>query len=566
MRFTVGELLAEALKALGVRRIYGVVGTSVLDFVDVLYGYRGELDFVTVRHEQAAVSMADGEARASGRPGAALVHVGAGFLNAMLGLGIAWRDRSRVMLITGGVARRLKGTGALHEMDQVTAAGTVSEFAARVERPEELPGVVERAAAAMLGPPGGPAVIEVPEGLWTERVDAEGGFLERLSKLPGPPPAAPEREVEEVLRGLAGSERPLIMACGEVARRGVEPVLVELAERFGAYVVTSGNGRGACPEDHPRCLGKVGFGGGSLPADRALASADFLLVLGGELDDVSTYAYTLLPKGEIVTVSLDPLARRRPVRQRLVEADPYSFALRLLERAREAGISVRKRAWDSEVAEAKEEWGRELAEAEGRGCGDGVNPARFFRRLDEALPRDRILVGGGGAHRFYTYDFMRVYRAGGYMASINMGSMAFALPAGVGAKLARPDAEVVVVAGDGELMMAVQELETAVREGVAVKVVVVNDYSYRFLELRQRAEKGGRLHGTLLGNPDFAELARAFGARGLRVTSDAEVDAAVKALVESEGPLVVDLRICRDDVPPSLERSLRALRSGRAPL
>ncbi|MCE4620550.1 MAG: thiamine pyrophosphate-dependent enzyme, partial [Desulfurococcales archaeon] len=165
---------------------------------------------------------------------------------------------------------------------------------------------------------------------------------------------------------------------------------------------------------------------------------------------------------------------------------------------------------------------------------------------------------GQGTHIVYTYDYIRVTKPGRFLAATNLGAMGYAFPAALGAKLAKPESEVIAVVGDGEFMMTVQDLETAVRENIPVKVVVVNDNSYRVLLLRQRLQKGGRIYGTLHSNPSFEALARVFGAEGATVSSDDDVDETLKAMLDSNKPFVVDLQISPEDLPPlNLEGSLR---------
>lgn len=551
-------MLVKALEAIGVKRVYGIIGTSVLDFVDTLYEDRDKIRYVTTRHEQVAVNMADAEARVTSRPGVALVHAGPGFLNSLIGLGIAYRDRVPILLITGGVRRRLRSTEAWLEVNQHSIAEPLSKCVVRLESPEEALEALREAIIKLLEAPRGPVVVEVPEDLWNKKVTVPNEFFKELKEYKPKHYSASQDDVINVLKKFEEAERPLLLVCGEVARHGVEPILTELLDRLGAYAVVTGNGRGACPEDHPKCLGRVGFGGGSIPSDKALEEADFLLVLGNEFDDITTYAYTVLPKGDIIVVSLDPVVDKRPKYYEVVKADPYLFAVQLLKTSRSENLSLPKPSWDQYIASLKDTWKAMIVDALNRSYKDYVNPAKFFKKLDEALPRNRIITGGQGTHVLYTYDFMRVYSSRSFLAATNLGAMSYAFPAALGAKLARPDLEVVAVVGDGDFMMTVQDLETAVREEIAVKTIVVNDFSYRVLLLRQKIQRMGRVYGTLLGNPDFSRLAEVFGAIGVKVERDDEIGGAVETIVRAEEPVVVDLRVSQEDLPPlNLEATLR---------
>lgn len=554
---TVSSYIIEVLKLLGVKRIYGIIGTSVLDFMDTLYDYRDSIRLVTTRHEQSAVSMADAEYRAAGGLGAAVVHGGPGFLNTIISLGIAFKDRTPLILLSGGVKRRLYGTDAMHEVNQVGIVKPITKYAARLSKEEELPDTMAKMIQLALSKPRGPVMLEVPEEMWRRPVDANP--RDALKGLEAAPAKPSDRDVGDILEYMVKAEKPAILACGEVALPGVEPLLSELAWRTGAYIIVTGNARGSCDEADPRCLGRVGFGGGSLPADKVLEGADFLLVLGDELDDIATYGYNIVPRGDIVVVSESRVVEARPFYySKLVYADPYETLKALVEYSRSRGVKLSKPSWDSEVDQFKHLWNSSIGEALSRKYVGYVNPSKFFKRLGEKLPDKHLITGGQGVHIVYTYDFIKIRRARRFLAATRLAAMGYAFPAAIGAKLALPDHEVIAVVGDGEFMMTVEELETAVRENIPVKVVVVNDMSYRVLLLRQKIQKRGRIIGTLLGNPSFEALAKAFGADGTTVTDDNEIDKAIDEMLKSDKPYIVDLRISQEDVPPlNIEASIR---------
>ncbi|MEM2223481.1 MAG: thiamine pyrophosphate-binding protein [Acidilobaceae archaeon] len=555
--YTVASYIIEVLRLLGVKRIYGLIGTSILDFMDTLYDYRDSLRLITTRHEQSAVSMADAEYRATGNLGAVIVHGGPGFLNTIISLGIAFKDRIPLILLSGGVKRRLYGTDAMHEVDQVSIVRPVTRYATRLTREEELPGIMGKIIKSAISKPRGPVMLEIPEDMWRRLLDANPrSILDSLDVIPAKPSG---EDISIILDYMVRAEKPAILACGEVSIPGVEPLLLELAWRTGSYIIVTGNARGACDELDPRCLGRVGFGGGSLPADKVLEYADFLLVLGDELDDISTYGYNIVPKGEIIVVTENRVVELRPFYySKLVYADPYETLRVLVETLRDRGLKLSKPSWDSEVEYYKSLWSSSINEALSRVYTGYVNPSKFFKRLGEKLPDKHLVTGGQGVHIVYAYDFIKIRRARRFLAATRLAAMGYAFPAAIGAKLALPDHEVIAIVGDGEFMMTVEELETAVRENIPVKVVIVNDLSYRVLLLRQKIQRRGRIIGTLLGNPSFEALAKAFGARGVTVADDSEIDEAINEMLESDKPFVVDLRISQEDIPPlNIEASIR---------
>ncbi len=554
----VSSLLARLLAEAGVSRVYGIIGTSILRLVDSLYDYRDRVDFVTTRHEQVAVSAADAEARVTGRLGVAAVHAGPGFLNSALSLGVALRDRVPLLLVSGGVARRLHGTWAWLEVDQEAVSRGVAKAYARPRTPE---GVLEEAAQLIgeaLTPPWGPVVLEVAEDLWKANARVPERLFENVSvEVKGGGEGDAERFASEALDLALEAERPLIMACGELTWNPgfAQEALLELAERLDAFIVVSGNGRGACPEDSERCLGRVGFGGGSAYADYALERSDLVIVFGNEYDDITTYSYNLVPEGDVLVASLDPAVEARPAVYDHYHADPARALNLMLEEARERGLRQERPRWRAEVAEARRRW-ESIVEDAAKPRPGKVNPNRYFQALDRLIPRERIIAAGQGTHILYAYAYTRIYGPRRFLAATNLGAMAYALPASLGASLAL-NQPVDLIVGDGDLMMTVQDLETLVREQAKVRIHLVNDNAYKVLYLRQRIQLGGRVYETLLGNPDFQKLAEAFQIPYIRVEPGREAEAAEKAST-MEGPVLVEIPAEPDDLPPlNLEYTLK---------
>ncbi len=558
---TIAQIIAKTLHLNGVERIYGLIGTSILDFIDTLYDFRNEINLITTRHEQVAVSAADGEARTKGNIGVAAVHAGPGFLNSMISLAISMKDRVPVLLITGGVRRRLRGTDAWLEINQGSLARSLQSNYFLVERPNEILDVLFNVFDKLYGNPRLPAVLEIAEDIWKEKISLSDKDLESLGKKNEIKEEYPKDEiVKETFKKLKEAKKPLILACGELtfSKKFKEDYLIEVAEKTGSYIITSGNGRGACSEDNPRSLGRAGFGGGNLVADNALENCDFLLVLGNEFDDTTTYAYTLLPEGETYVISQDPSVEKRPRYYELFKHDPSSF-LEALKKEAEKHPKENKNAWDVIVEEYKKRWNSLLEEALSRKYENVANPSKFFKALDKRLPKNRIISGGQGVHIVYTYDFIKIYKPRTFLASTNLGAMGFALPAAMGAKLANPDAEVLAVLGDGEFMMTVQDLETIKRENIALKTIIVNDNSYRVLYLRQLVQKAGRIYETLLTNPDFVKLSESFGINATKVSKDEEIEKAIEEmLMHKDEPFLVELVIDVNDVPPmNIQQTLK---------
>jgi acetolactate synthase-1/2/3 large subunit len=538
----VSELLVRSLEDYGVKRAYGLVGTSVLDLMDALS--KSRIRYVSTRHEQVAVSMADAEGRLTGRPGVSFVHGGPGFLNSLVSVTNAWKDGSPMVLVAGAVKRRMVGMDSWLEVPQSAMIRTMVKGAWRVERGADAGTMFSDAFSLAASPPFGPTFVEVPEDVWGQEAGSATKSLSvRATRL------ASQEEVAKVVSALERARRPLIVAGGGINTPEGGNALEALLSRVEVPVATSGNGRGAVAEDHRLVLGRIGFGGGSRVADNALLQADLVVCLGCGLSDVSTYGFNLTPKGEVIVVDLDPLWDKKPVPAVVhLDCDGVDFAQRLA-----SGSKARRLTgdWQGYIEGERKGWGTLLTEAESRTKHGFVNPARFLRALDGTLPRDSILAVGQGLHVLYAYAFMKVRSSGSFLAATNMGSMGFVFPAALGAKIVFPDREVVAVMGDGEFLMTMQDLETAVRERIGAKIVIVNDNAYRVLLMRQKIQKMGRVFGTTHSNPDIEKVAEAFGTTGLTVDSDDKVDQAVRFLRgKSDLPLLIDLRIDPEDLPP----------------
>ena len=546
---SIGDLLTRTLIELGVEHIYGIIGTSVVDFYDKLYSYKDKLQIHTTRHEQAAVSAADAVYRVSKKPAAAIVHAGPGFLNSMIGLGIASKDRVPLILISGGVRRRLRGTDSWLEVDQTSIADGLSRSYQAIVDPKDAVEQIKSAVKSIYMPPMGPVIIEVAEDLWRADTEVPPDFFGEIRGVGYSRGPVDESDVRDVIDLLSEAEKPVILVSGEtVYPPGFKQEKLSLiAKRFGAYIITSGNGRGACDESSDEyCLGRVGFGGGSLPADKALEETDALLVLGNEFDDIATYGYTLLPRGDILVASRDPWVKKRPRYYDVIETDPYALLSKLVDASEE--IKNDRSKWKEKIESYRKEW-RNILKTSIEKETELVNPNLFFHLADQVIGRNRIITAGQGTHIVYTYNHMTITKPGSYLAATNLGAMGYALPAALGACHAEPSSEVVAITGDGEIMMVVQELETIVRTGCKAKIVVVNDDSYRVLYLRQILQKQGRIIETLLGNPDFKMLAESFGLTAYSAGNNHEAREALR-LLEGEGPVLIEIKVDKNEIPP----------------
>jgi acetolactate synthase-1/2/3 large subunit len=542
------QALAQALVRMEAERIYGIIGTSNVAFVDALYEQRHRLEYVSCRHEQVAASMADAEGRLTGRPGVVLVHSGPGALNAMISAGNAYKDCSPMMIITGAVKRRLAGCDGMLEVDHRRIFGPLCKGTFRVQAAVDMPQVFSQAYRLAMSGARGPVLIEVPEDVWTERAEVDVAAMELVCDAP---PPVGEWDVRDTLDMISSARLPLVLSGGGVACSHSSDRLVQFVEALSLPVITTGNGRGTIPETHPLCLGRVGFGGGNLVADKALEKCDALLCLGAGISDMTTYEFTAsIGAGEVVVVNVSPgcLPPQAP-KSRLILCDVADFLGRLVAMAGDGPGGARP-GWDEVLAEARATWNSLLQALLQRESGL-PSASRVMSELARRLPADTIVAVGAGVHLLYAMAFMPCNQPLTYLSTVNFGAMGFGLAAAMAAGKVHTERSVLAVLGDGDFMMTLQDLETAVRQELDIKVVILNDFQYRVLKLRQRLQFGGRILGTEHGNPDFAELARCFGARGYRLDAHDKIGPVLDAALSQRGPVLIDAIIDPEDLPPT---------------
>ncbi len=554
-QLTGAQALAQALLKMGTTRLYGIIGTSNVAFVDALYEVRDRLRYVSCRHEQVAASMADAEGRLTGRPGVVLVHSGPGALNALISAGNAYKDSSPMMIITGAVKRRLVKCDGMLEVDHRRLFAPLCKGTFRVESAAEVPGVFSLAYGAAMSGARGPVLIEVPEDVWTEKAEID---VDEMPLAADSPPPISRADVKAALEMLGAARLPLVLSGAGVAYSHSSAELVRFAEALSVPVVTTGNGRGTIPETHPLCLGRTGFGGGNWVADKALEKCDALLCLGAGISDMTSYEFTA-PIGAknimVVNISAECLAPQAP-KAKLVLGDVADFL-------RHAVVELGQRrepprpAWSEALAEAKQVWELMLLACTTRQTKLPC-PGYVIKQLAGKVPENTIVTVGAGMHLLYPMAYMPCKHPLTFLSTVNFGSMGFGLAAAMAAKTVYPERTVVAVLGDGDFMMTMQDLETAVREGINIKIVILNDFRYRVLNFRQKLQFGGRIIGTEHNNPDFAQLAKCFGAAGYRLDSPEQVDQVLDAALAEKGLTVVDVLIDPDDVPPmNAEATLR---------
>jgi acetolactate synthase I/II/III large subunit len=528
---TGGDAAVAALEALGVEHVFGIVSVHNLPIVDAIER-RGTIRFVPVRHEQAAVHCADGYARASGRLGVALTSTGPGAANAMGALHEAYHASSRVLMLTGQSETRWlgKGRGTIHEAErQLDMLRTATRRSDRVEHRDDVYDTVVAVARDVLSGRPRPGAVEIPIDLQFAQGEI-GAVPLRHPVVAVPDPGAIGRAADM----LAGARRPLLLAGGGVVSSGASPALVQLAEVLGAPVLTSVEGRGSVPEDHPLALGP---NADLARLDSVIAAADVVLAVGTRFQLGSNLLMALTIPGALIHLDADPgsIDRFHPV-DLAIRADAALGLQALL-----AALAQRQLAGpEAEFVELARAAKREV-EADGDSAMGG-DMRRVVAAIRSSIGRDDIVVKDSTVPAIvWANRHLEVYEPRTSLRPVS-AAIGPALPLAIGASIATGRRSV-VIQGDGGFMLNLGELATAVQEGVPVITCVFNDRGYGILRFLQDMMFQGRRAAVDLHTPDFAMLAQSMAMPSFSVASAEEFEKAFAAAVESSGPSLIDVDI-----------------------
>jgi len=530
----------EALRQEGVSHIFGLPGTTIMQLIDAL-AQQSEIRYISVRHEQVAAFMADGFARASGSVGVCLASRGPGAANMAIAVHNAHAESIPVLALVGQVADEIAQKDAFEEMDLLRFFEPITKWSTEIHVPARVPELIQRAVRTAVSGRPGPVMASLP--LDVQLAEADMSFERRFRpSAPMPSPA----QAQAAAQLLAAAQRPVVVAGGGMLRAEFDAGLLELAERLQLPVVTTWLRKNAFPNDSVLCFGSLGYGATRVTED-LVRDADVLLSLGCRFSEFTTKRWTLVSSAtKIVQVDVDAAELgRHYVPEIALQADAGGAVTALLD-----AIERPSPAQFSSI-DARREWcaslrGRYLEELRLEDAGDGddsapVTSAALVVGLKDALVRhSSILVQDAPSLGPWIQRHIDFTRPGTYYAAAG-GSMGWGLPAAMGIQLARPDARVLAVCGDGSFWMVAQDLETAVREDIPVVVVINNNYAFGNTRDRQRVAHDERYLGVFYGNPDFAAFARLLGAHGERVEKASELKSALDRAMASGKPAVVDV-------------------------
>jgi len=554
------EALVCALEKEGVRYVFGLPGHGNMNILDAIYD-SDQIAFKLVRHEQAAAHIADGYARMTGEVGVCCSSVGPGAANMIMGIATAGAGSSPMLAISGGIVSKWSGRGQLQETSRaetptdqcyMQVLQPLVKKSWLVTEPTLIPTVVRRACAIARADRPGPVAIEIPWSLQAEVHEVEVPDPKAYGY--GPRIRADRESVKRAASTLLAARCPVILAGYGAMLSGAEAEILELAELLGAPIATSFMAKGIVPEDHPLSVGMVGWLGHPVAHEILREHADYVLAVGFRFSDESTSWWTegrpFVKENRFIQIDIQQqeLAKNCPVEVGLL-GDAKATLEDLIAEIRGGGTEGGRKAEDARrwVLGLKEGFCLEIP----REDRSPMEPLRIAAELRNALPRDSVLAIDTGAHAHYFAAFYPVY---GSRSLLNPGGwtpMGWAPTAILGAKLAAPELPCVGVSGDGGFAMVCQEVITAVEWDLPVVWIVFNNMALAAIREGQKASYGGRIIGTeFTERADFAAMARAFGAEGLRVECYGEIGDAVEHALTCGKPCVLDMLVETNALPP----------------
>ncbi len=540
VKMTGAEIFVKALADMGVDVVFGYPGGSVLNIYDALF-QNTRVRHILVRHEQGAVHMADGYARASGRTGVALVTSGPGATNTVTGIATAYMDSIPIVVFSGQVPTLLIGNDAFQEADIVGITRPCTKHNYLVKETKDLARVVKEAFyIASTGRPG-PVLVDIPKDVLIASAEY---VMPKEVKLRGYHPnyEGHPRQVESAMRLLLEKERPVLYAGGGVILSESSAQLKELAHALGIPVTTTLMGMGAFPGTDPLCLGMLGMHG-TYWANMAISHSDVIVAVGARFDDrVTGKIDEFAPHAKIIHIDIDPTSIQKnvPVDIPIVGdlKDVLKKMIKVVKGTKEASAYRAKVApWRAQIAK----WAQThpLVYKPSRGK---IKPQYVVEQIYAITKGDAIIATEVGQNQMFAAQYYKFDRPRTFLSSGGLGTMGYGFPAALGAQVAMPDRLVVDVAGDGSIQMNIQELATAVQYRLPVKIVILNNGTLGMVRQWQEFFFDGKFSQTCLPQiPDFVRLAEAYGAKGFRATKTEEVRDVLRKGFEAAGPAVIDV-------------------------
>ncbi|MFB2671142.1 acetolactate synthase 3 catalytic subunit [Shewanella xiamenensis] len=538
------SMIVRSLIDEGVKHIFGYPGGSVLDIYDALHLIPG-IEHILVRHEQAAVHMADGYARATGKVGVVLVTSGPGATNAITGIATAYMDSIPLVVLSGQVPSNLIGNDAFQECDMIGISRPVVKHSFLVQDPTQIPEIIKKAFyIASTGRPG-PVVVDLPKDCLNPALLHDYIYPESIKmRSYNPTTSGHKGQIRRGLQALLAAKKPVLYVGGGAIISSSEKQILTLAEKLNIPVVSTLMGLGAFPGTHKNSLGMLGMHG-RYEANMTMHNCDLIFGIGVRFDDRTTNNIEkYCPNATILHIDIDPSSISKTVRVDIPIVGSADIVL-------DSMLALLEESKESNDSEALNQWWQEITVWRERNClaydkeSHRIKPQQVIETLYKLTNGEAYVASDVGQHQMFAALYYPFDKPRRWINSGGLGTMGFGLPAAMGVKMAMPDETVVCVTGDGSIQMNIQELSTALQYDTPVKIINLNN---RFLGMVKQWQdmiySGRHSHSYMDSVPNFAKIAEAYGHVGMTISDPAELESKMaEALAMKDRLVFIDIMV-----------------------